>query len=104
MQYVVGAKPKDHAYLFDWVKHSKAKELNIKGEKDSEHYFRWVNDVPLNDKHHDYLVNVLEHREVKKNGKEVRFSWVTSLEIAEQNVYELMRIGRSRWRIENETL
>lgn len=103
MKYIIGAKPGDHEYMFDWVKHAKAEELTIAGEKGMLHHFRWVNNVPLNDKHYDYRVNVLEYRETRKNGKELRFSWVTSFEVTKENVYELMRIGRSRWRIENET-
>lgn len=103
MKYIIGAKPGDHDYMFDWVKHAKAEELTIVGENGTLHHFRWVNNAPLNDAHHDYRVNVLEYRETRKNGKELRFSWVTSFEITTKNVYELMRIGRARWRIENET-
>ena len=36
-------------------------------------------------------------------GKERHFSWVTDLPIDESNVMDLMRAGRARWRIENET-
>ncbi|REK60051.1 MAG: hypothetical protein DWQ49_07035, partial [Bacteroidetes bacterium] len=30
-----------------------------------------------------------------------RFAWVTDVEIADDNVYDLMREARSRWRIES---
>src|SRR2546430_14792264 len=31
------------------------------------------------------------------------FSWVTDLRVSKRNVYALMRGGRARWKIENET-
>jgi len=31
------------------------------------------------------------------------FSWVTDLRVSQRNVYHLMRGGRARWKIENET-
>ena len=31
------------------------------------------------------------------------FSWVTDLRVSKRNVYHLMRGGRARWKIENET-
>ena len=31
------------------------------------------------------------------------FSWVTDLRVSTRNVYALMRGGRARWKIENET-
>ncbi|MBX2901900.1 MAG: hypothetical protein KF775_19800, partial [Cyclobacteriaceae bacterium] len=36
-------------------------------------------------------------------GQRQYFSWVTKLIPNEKNVYQIMRAGRSRWRIENET-
>jgi hypothetical protein len=38
-----------------------------------------------------------------KKDKTICFSWVTDLENTQDNVYDLMRTGRARWRIENET-
>jgi hypothetical protein len=38
-----------------------------------------------------------------KKDKTICFSLVTDLENTEDNVYDLMRAGRARWRIENET-
>ena len=51
----------------------------------------------------DYKVNFLSYTQTNAKGKKVKFSWVTSLEITEDNLYKIMRAGRSRWRIENET-
>jgi len=53
--------------------------------------------------HNEYRVNVLSYTETNKKGKKQHFTWVTKLPINTNNVYEIMRAGRARWRIENET-
>ena len=68
-----------------------------------EHVFRWSNGAPLNDSHPDLEVNFLEYWERRPNGKERHFSWVADLRIDRWNAMDLMRAGRARWRIENET-
>lgn len=35
--------------------------------------------------------------------KKRHFTWVTKIKLANDNIFDLMRAGRSRWRIENET-
>lgn len=103
MRYVIGVKPGDHQYLFDWIKDLDAQEHAMIDEKDTRHEFEYYHDVPLNDTHHDFRVNVIQYTETKKNGKVQRFSWVTNIMVTDKNVVDLMRAGRSRWRIENET-
>ena len=48
-------------------------------------------------------MNFLEYWERRSNGKEQHFAWVSDLPIEESTVMEMMRAGRARWRIENET-
>src|SRR3712207_7059975 len=50
----------------------------------------------------DVRVNFIEYWEVGPN-KGQHFSWVTDLRVNPRNVYKLMRGGRARWKIENET-
>jgi hypothetical protein len=102
LQYIIGVKQGDHAFLFDWIKNIKADEVII-NRNGTQHKFRYVNDAPLNDKNFDYRVNILEYWETTPKGKKQYFSWVTSFKITQENVFDLMRAGRSRWRIENET-
>lgn len=59
--------------------------------------------MPLNKSNPDLLVNVLEYWQVGKDDEITKFSWVTDLPITEDNVMDLMRAGRARWKIENET-
>jgi len=103
MDYVIGVKPGDHKYLFQWISDLKPQTYLQKDDQGTEHYFECYHDVPLNDANYDYRVNVMVYTEKKASGKIQRFSWVTKITLTEKNVYQVMRAGRSRWRIENET-
>ena len=104
MRYVLGVRESDHRSLYEWV--DKTRDTQEHEEVDADgvvHRFRYLNGVPLNDRHFDLEVNFLEYWEHRPNGRVRRFSWVSDIEITESNRMELMRVGRSRWRIENET-
>ena len=101
--YLVGVKPGDHDYLFDWVKHSQGDVFSQADRQGSLHHFKIVEDVPLNDTHGHYRVTVIIYREEKPNGKVQNFSWITRLTVNQENAIEVMRVARSRWKIENET-
>ena len=104
MRFVLGAKPGDHADLFETVDASPmTRALATKGRDGTRHRCRFINGVPLNDANRDLEVNFLEWTETKPNGKVQRFSWVTDVVVDETNAESLMRAGRARWRIENET-
>lgn len=66
--------------------------------------FRYVNNVPLNNTKNAPLVNFLECEWVEIEGKREkkgRCGWVVSHGITDHNVYELMRGGRARWKVES---
>ena len=108
--YILGVKEGDHKFLFQHVdqavEEGRAVELSMPDEKseDITHYFRIVYDAPLNKSNQDVLVTFIEYwQENAKTGKVLRFSWITDLDITEDNVYLFMRGARARWKIENET-
>ena len=114
LRYILSAKPGDHAYMFNHIdtaaERGDVTDLILPDGKmtNRTHCFRFLNAVPLNKASEDELrVNFLEHWEVETRGEEVivrnRFSWVTDLIITPDNAMEIMRCGRARWRIENET-
>ena len=49
------------------------------------------------------MVNVIEYWRTDKNGKTTKFSWVTDIPVTDENIFTLIRAGRSRWKVENET-
>jgi len=105
LRFIIGVKEGDHAFLFEQVraKH-KAGESGQWEEraKGITHRFRFINQVPLNESNPDVLVNFLEYWEIK--GDEVQhFCWVTDFIRYDWNVLAIMRGGRARWKIENET-
>jgi hypothetical protein len=105
--YILGVKEGDHAYLFKQVQAAaEAGRVTFYERYDRAagvvHRFRFVNDVPLNASRADVRVNFIEYWEIGKN-KVQHFSWVTDLRVSKRNVYKLMRGGRARWKIENET-
>jgi len=108
LHYILGAKRGDHSFLFDYVDAAERNgktiqfEYTSKERPDVVHRFRFINQVPLNESNKDLLVNFLEHWEIAPN-KTQHFSWVTDFTLRKENVYQIMRGGRARWRIENET-
>ncbi len=111
LRYILGAKPGDHIFLFEYVdatvKSGEATEFHIPDQERPgvNHCFRFINNAPLNKSSQDELrVNFLEYWETDVDGNvKRRFSWVTDFAITQENAYDIMRAGRSRWRIENET-
>lgn len=107
LHYILGVKEGDHAHLFEQVAAAEqAGRVTYYDRDDPEtglrHRFRFVSDVPLNESHTDLRVNFLECWEWDKDTVQ-HFSWVTDLRVNKGTVYQLMRGGRARWRIENET-
>jgi len=105
MRFILGVKPGDHKYLFAHVQQAHAAgqttEFEIQEGKLS-HRFRYLNDVPLNESNADMRVNFLQYWQIQA-GKVQHFSWITDFVISKRNAYSLMRGGRARWKIENET-
>jgi hypothetical protein len=108
VHYIIGVKPGDHAFLFrhlqDADEDGRTQHLTwFDPATGVLHHFRFHNNVPLNESHRDELVNVLEYWEIHADGKVQYFSWITDFVLTPDNVYAIMRGGRARWKIENET-
>lgn len=104
MKYLLGAKPGDHQFLFDTLETSEETQYyECVDEKGFLHQFHFLNDIALNKSSSDVRVNVLEYMQTDPKGKETVFSWVTNIHITQTNVFTLMKGGRARWKIENET-
>jgi Transposase DDE domain len=106
--FIIGVKPGDHAFLFEHLQAlDEAGQKTIRTWVDPVtgvlHHFRSCNAAPLNESHPDELVNVLEYWEIHPDGKVQHFSWITDFLLTPENVWDIMRGGRARWKIENET-
>jgi len=110
LRFILGVKPGDHVYLFEQVEKAAQRgettDFILPDPEDPTilHAFRFLNGVALNKSNQDLLVNFLEYWETDEEGNvKKRFSWVTDLSITKESAFEIMRAGRARWRIENET-
>ena len=72
-------------------------------ENNTTHKFRYANNVPLNLQDETERVNVLDYIEIDKKGIQHVWCWVTDIELTDDTVESVMRGGRCRWHIENET-
>lgn len=107
-RFIINVKEADHAHLFAQFDHAVKKgaagEFILDDPKipNRFHYFRWANGLPINASHPDILVNILEYYEMTGETSK-RFCWVSDISLSEENVFRIMRAGRARWKIENET-
>ena len=108
MRFILGVKPGDHQALFGQVEEKTRQEqveefsFTDQDEEDVTHQFRFVNRLFLNGQHPDLYVNFLEYWEVRPD-KIRHFTWITDIPISRNNAFALMKGGRARWKIENET-
>ena len=108
MSFILVAKPTDHKILFQWVDEltqlGGGDSLELTDEKGRRHRYQWVNDVPLNGTKDADHVNFFQYQIVSKNNKiTYKNSWVTDISVNKNNVVTLVKGGRARWKIENET-
>ena len=106
LRYLINVKEGDHEALFEAVqaklRAGACEEREYTDDRGVVHGYRFVNDLPLNKTHPHLRVNYLEYWEVK--GEQERlWSWITDLWLRHDNVEPIMRGGRARWKIENET-
>jgi hypothetical protein len=101
MKFIIGCK-NAYGYLF---KHRMdlVTEYEMTDENQVKHVFKFANDIALNSSHPDIKVNVLDYYEINPKGKVRHFTWITDLLLTTSSVFKIMKGGRSRWKIENET-
>ncbi len=107
MSYILVAKPTDHKTLFEWVGEitgmGGAEHLEFIDMKGKSHRYQWINDVPLNGARNADQINFFQYWMIDKNGKTTYHnSWVTDSVVSQENVRNLVKGGRARWKIENE--
>ena len=102
MRFIVGVKYGDHKALFDLVNNTDYQEHLHTTEDGKIHRYRFINGVPLN-RSACFDVNFIEYWETDKKGNQKHFSWITDIRITNENIYQIMKGGRTNWRIENNT-
>jgi hypothetical protein len=106
--YIIRVKEGDHTALFDVIAEHREEET-LDGFVDTDtkrkvtRIYHFKNNVALNKTHADLNVNFIEYIELKNGLVEYQATWITDLTITEENCADIVRGGRARWKIENET-
>lgn len=106
MSFILVAKPSSHKILFEWFTELKqlqgTSRLQFTDFKGRQHIYQWVNEIPLNGSKDADQVNFFHYQLIDKGQITYRNSWVTDIGINKNNVAQLVKGGRARWKIENE--
>lgn len=106
-RYVINVKPDSHTSLFKQFvgrqDSGQVKELRATDGQGVQHYYAWTNELCLCESAVDVKVNFLLYEQTTPDGEVKRWTWITNLPLSARTVEQVMRAGRSRWKIENET-
>lgn len=110
MSFILVCKPDSHATLYEWLDGLEAtngvKIVTVtrrKGKRVETDTYRFCNNVPLRDGDDALEVNWCELTTRDADGKIVyKNAFATNYAIDEENVVEVVRAGRARWKVENE--
>ncbi len=106
MSFILVAKPTDHTHLYQWFSEfhqmGETQQLEIYDHKGRRHFYEWFNDIPLNGSKDADNVNYFEYTIFKGDKVNYHNSWVTDIAISKDNIIQLVKGGRARWKIENE--
>ena len=105
--YIIGVKPGDHAFLFDHcgpsTRPARCRSLpwrSSDGRCASFPVLQWRAAQRVEPRRVGQCAGILE---IHPDGKVQHFSWITDFLLIPENVWDIMRGGRARWKIENET-
>src|SRR5215813_3682588 len=106
-RFILNVKPDSHASLEKQFAGRRAsgqvQEWRLTNDEGVQHYFAWTKDLCLCESAIDVKVNYLLYEQTDKKGRTTRWTWVTNLPLTKRTVEPVMRAGRGRWKIENET-
>lgn len=104
-RYVINAKESGHKHLFAQFDERNAMHQvswRTLRRKDGKYEIGYCSDLELNASNRKIKTNLVVLNYTSKKGKQTTFSWMTNLAVHADSVMEITRIGRSRWKIENE--
>ena len=110
--FVFVAKPSSHQTLYEWInfldKNGEIKIGEIKKYKKGQrriYRYRYVNNIPMRESEPSLMVNWydVEIFDTAKNKVVYKNSFVTNHELSESNIFSMVKTGRTRWKVENES-
>lgn len=83
----------------------KARKITNNKKEEKEQIYKYMNEVHVGDatkSDEGYEVNVVKFYETDAKGKTTEFIWITTINVTESKLEEMVNTGRKRWKIENE--
>jgi hypothetical protein len=110
LDFILVCKPTSHPTTYEWIKDLERTGAVMTltrrrwtGKRHETDTYRFVNDLPLRDADDALLINWCELTTTDDTGKVVyRNAFATTFKLDEETVIEVVKAGRSRWKIENE--
>jgi len=103
--FIYVAKESSHPTMYEYIKENQPKEITItKFEKHQKYtyQYRYLNGVPLKkDSALEDGVNWCEVTIYKDDKVVYHNAFITDIEITDENIEDIIKAGRSRWKIEN---
>ena len=104
--FLLVAKPGDHSSLYqdvDGLRRGNLLNRHATVHRGERREYEWVTELPLNGNPDSPRINFIQFRIVEDSGKVTyRNAWVTDLVPTTDNIAQLVRAARARWKIENE--
>ena len=104
--FILVAKPDDHKSLYadiEGLRQGNLLNTYTFEAKKRTYTYEWSNEVDLNGSTKSPKVNFFKLTITNKDGeKTFRSAWVTDMEVTSDNIEEMVKAGRARWKIENE--
>ena len=104
--FLLVAKPGDHKSLYedvDGLRRHNLLDRHHTEHRGVRHEYEWVTGLPLNGKPDAPLINFILFRSVEGGKATYTNVWVTDLVPTIDNIVQLVRAARARWKIKNET-
>ena len=98
MKYIIVSK-RDPLKNLD---HFQISTYEHRDESGTLYKYTFANQIPVNQLCRDLEMNCFECVTYTQ-GKKKKATWITNIPITRRNIHQLMKGGRSRWKIENET-
>lgn len=109
VRFLLVAKPTSHTYLQEWIAgytkndYETVRTTEKMGKKKRIYTYKIYKDIPLNGDTDAPFVNYFEMQVENESGKIIyKNSWITNHKIDKANIHKIARMGRDRWKIENE--
>ena len=103
--FLLVAKPGDHKSLYqdvDGLRRGNLLDRHHTVHRGKRHEYEWVTGLPLNGSPDSPRINFIQFRIIKHGEVKYRNAWVTDLVPTTDNIVQLVRAARARWKIENE--